>query len=123
MFIAVHCFSAHYVALGISKHHTFKPLICLLKIPMFQFTTSCPMTYDTLLATGRSFPCAVNQSFNLTLMVFSNRTNLSTKHKFILFFCELDKMPCGQTGLAFVSSFASLRFERWLVWDCKCAYK
>lgn len=44
------------MALGISKHFTFKPLICLLNVIMFQFTTCCPMTYDTLLPAG--FTCS-----------------------------------------------------------------
>ncbi len=38
------------MALGISKHFTFKPPVCLLKCSQVYFTAICPMTYDTLLA-------------------------------------------------------------------------
>lgn len=44
-----HCLRLVYVALGISMHFTFKPMLCLLNIFIFQFTTCCPLPYDTLL--------------------------------------------------------------------------
>jgi hypothetical protein len=34
-----------YEALGISKHFTVKPLICLLNVLTFILTTCCPMIY------------------------------------------------------------------------------
>ena len=37
---------------GHFEHHTFKPIICLITARMLQFTTFCPMTYDTLLTPG-----------------------------------------------------------------------
>lgn len=59
-----------YVALGISTHFTFKPLLSLFNFSMFKFTTICPMTYDTLLGFRALFsalyPCVLGQPYSLT---------------------------------------------------------
>ena len=73
-----------------------------------------------MLVVGVYIFTSVYQSFssNLTL---SNCTNLSTKYKFILFFCAMAKMPLA-TWAGFASSLTKLWLGRWLVglWQCAC---
>jgi hypothetical protein len=63
--------------------------------------------------------------FVIYLALFSCRFNLHQPiHEAQIYFVFLS---VGQNGFAKVrckggSSFASLWFERWLVWACKCAY-
>ena len=79
------------------------------------------MTYTHCYLLG-FFQCTVCQSFNPLLMVFSKNTKLSTKHKFILFFCVMAKKPLAN-WVGICKLFGKPLVERWLVWACQCAYK
>lgn len=72
---------------------------------------------------GYFFPCSVHSKVNDFWKILKS-LNLSIIFKSLLVMCDAIKtvLKGGYVGWKGGSSFASLWFERWLVWAYKCAY-
>jgi hypothetical protein len=78
-----------------------------------------------MLATGVHLYQPVNHLFSFCILVIVN-LHQSIHEAQIYFFLSVGNpktvLKGGYSGWRGGSSFASLWFERWLVWACKCAY-
>ena len=95
-----------YGSLAISRHFRIKLQVKFYKSTKLSQTTAPPMNYIPCQQLGVIFNPLSIQFYSFILIIFSIYTNLSTKHKFILFFCVGQK-ALWANWVGFASSLTS----------------
>jgi len=112
--------------LPISKHFSIKIQLLLIRAVPFEYVLQRQLTIIACWQLVFILFCLFFYHIAFISKSFSLCTNLSTKHKFILFFLSVGKpktvLKSGYSGCKGGSAIARLWFERLLEWAYKFAY-